>query len=453
MPPLADVNLTRVIGWRGHKSLRWRILVALLLVFALGFGNLAVHLYGTRDELRRTVLAIQARAVSEGLSLTSDFSALPLTYAGGELAYTLYSADGEALWFSGNLDGPRRLRTPQPDREVSWWRWSPQGGQVINVPVPLEGGATLMVRRNDVQEREMLDGLLLERLHQSLVIMLPLGLLSVALLLWLLSWTLRPVRHAARLARGIGPSDPARRIPLDDLPREIHPLAEAANRALDRLAKAYAAEQRFVADAAHELRTPLTVLDLRLQDARNSHQPDWPALELEMRHMRRMVGQLLALARQEGVVDESGGAERVAKVSRVTREATAALLPLFEAQGRGITADIEDGLLCRGNADELREALINLLENALVHGAGDVRVTLQEQGQDVILDVADQGSGVPVDEQASMFQRFRKGRQGSDGTGLGLAIVRRIVENADGQVGFVSGQPSTLRIVLPRVPA
>lgn len=451
MPLLPDVNLTRKPARLLGKSLRWRILVALLLVFALGFGNLAVHLYGTRDELRRAVLAIQARAVSEGLRLDSDFSTLPLTYAGGELAYTLYSAEGQAMWFSDNLDGPKRLRTNMPNSELNWWRWSPIGGQVINVPVSLDGGATLMVRRNDVHERAMIDELLLERLRQSLVFMLPLGLLSVVLMLWLLNWTLRPVRHAAKLARGIGPSDPARRIPLADLPSEIHPLAEAANRALDRLATAYAAERRFVADAAHELRTPLTVLDLSLQDARNSHQPDWPALELEMRQMRRLVGQLLELARQDGVAEEESSSERVAKVSRMTREAAVTLLPMFEAQGRGISVNIEDGLLCRGNADELREALINLLENALVHGAGNALVTLQARGDDVWLEVADQGSGVPAEHQESMFQRFRKGRQGSEGTGLGLAIVRRIVENAGGQIGFVSGQMSTLRIVLPRV--
>src|SRR5690606_18525892 len=115
---------------------------------------------------------------------------------------------------------------------------------------------------------------------------------------------------------------------------------------------------------------------------------------------------------------------------------TAALLPLFEAQGRSIEVDIAEGLECRGNPDQLREALVNLLENALVHGAGEVRLTLRAQGDEVILDIADQGDGVPSELQEAMFQRFRKGRQGSEGTegtGLGLAIVRRIVENAGGR--------------------
>src|SRR5690606_2575716 len=108
--------------------------------------------------------------------------------------------------------------------------------------------------------------------------------------------------------------------------REVHPLAEAANSALDRLAAAYAAERRFVSDAAHELRTPLTVLDLRLQDARQTGQPDWPALNMEMRQMRRLVAQLLELARQDGAaVERRDGPLQRANASRVAREATAAL--------------------------------------------------------------------------------------------------------------------------------
>lgn len=447
MSLIPDTNLTMP----KRRSLHRRVLIALLVVFVLGFGNVAVHLYGTRDELRRAVLSIQARAVSEGMRSDGDLSALPRSYGGAELGYTLYSAEGQLLWFSENMERPRRLRTALLERESGWWRWSPYGGAVVNVPVRLEDGAILMVSRNDAAERGMIDDLLQDRLRQSTVIMLPLGLVSVALILLLLNWTLRPVRRAAVLAREIGPNEPQRRIALDDLPQEIHPLAEAANNALDRLASAYASERRFVADAAHELRTPLTVLDLRLQDARQSGEPDWPALGMEMRQMRRLVAQLLELARQDGAAVEcrSGPAQR-ANISRVVRECSAAMLPLFEAQGRLIEVDITDGLECRGNADQLREALSNLLENALVHGAGEVRVTLCAEGAEVNLDVVDQGCGVPPDEQEAMFQRFRKGRQGSEGTGLGLAIVRRIVENAGGRIGFVAEQPSMLRIVLPR---
>ncbi|HAQ73378.1 MAG TPA: two-component sensor histidine kinase, partial [Pseudomonas sp.] len=116
MSSLSDVNLTAP----KRRSLYRRILVALLVVFMLGFGNIAVHLYGTRDELRRVVLSLQARAVSEGLRSDSDLSTLPRDYAGAELGYTLYSADGQLLWFSENLKRPRRLRTELLEREPGW---------------------------------------------------------------------------------------------------------------------------------------------------------------------------------------------------------------------------------------------------------------------------------------------------------------------------------------------
>ena len=189
MPAIADANLTGERTNPTRRSLRLRILVALLLVFALGFGNLAIHLYGTRDELRRTMLELQAHAVTEGIRDERDMSRLPLSYAGEPLGYTLYSAQGEVLWFSENLDRPSRLRTAMLEQGSRWWRWSPIGGRVINVPVRLPDGATLMVTRNDAKERGTIDRLLLERLRQSLLIMLPLGLLSVLLILWLLHGT------------------------------------------------------------------------------------------------------------------------------------------------------------------------------------------------------------------------------------------------------------------------
>lgn len=449
MPAIADANLTGERASPARRSLRLRILVALLLVFALGFGNLAVHLYGTRDELRRTVLELQAHAVTEGLRGVSDMGRLPLSYAGAPLGYTLYSAQGAVLWVSKNLDRPRRLRTSMREQGAGWWRWSPMGGRVISAPVRMPDGATLMVTRDDAKERALIDELLLERLRQSLLIMLPLGGVSVLFILCLLNWTLLPAKRAADLAASIGPGELDRRIPLTDLPVEIRPLADAANRALDRLAAAYAGERRFVADAAHELRTPLTVLDLRMQEARDCDCPDWPALEREMGQMRRLVGQLLELARQEGMSGRQRSLEQVSRVSRVIREAVATLLPLFEARGRELSVDAEDGLVCHGNDAELREVMLNVLENALLHGAGRVRVQAWKLDGEVFVEVSDQGEGVAADQQETMFQRFSKGRQSGEGMGLGLAIVRRIVENAGGHVGFIAGQPSTLCIVLP----
>ena len=432
-----------------RRSLRWRVLLAMLVVFALGFCNLALYLYGTRDALRRGVLYIQAREIAQGFTTGADPATLPRTLAGGELSYSLYDADGKLLWMSDNLQRPRRLRQPRPEGEQPWLPWSTWSGRIINMPVRLNDGATLMVAKDDRTERDMIGALLAGRLRHTLIMMLPVGLCSALLVFLLVHWALRPVRHATEQVRKVGPRSPDQRLPDDDLPSEIRPLAVAVNAALDRLASAYAAERNFVADAAHELRTPLTVLDLRLQDARRSGQPDWPKLEAEMQQMRRLVSQLLGLARLESAAAGDGTPHSRTRLARVVREAVAALLPLFNAGKRRIEVEAEDNALCRGETHHLREVVDNLLHNALVHGAGTVRVVVRRDATHVGLDISDEGSGVAPAEQEAVFQRFRKGRQGGEGTGLGLAIVRRIVGNAGGEVYFLPDRRSTIRVRLP----
>src|SRR5690606_16936010 len=175
----------------------------------------------------------------------------------------------------------------------------------------------------------------------------------------------------------IGPHEPGRRIPLEKLPREVVPLAKAANDGLERLSKAYEYEQRIVADAAHELRTPLTVLSLRLQKCRREGQADWPAIEADVAQACKFVNQLLLLARADQGKAWAGSETGRAHLPRMVREAVAGLLPLFEDCGRTVEASIDDTeVWVRGDPDTLREAVRNVLENALFHGRGVVRVRL-----------------------------------------------------------------------------
>ena len=438
-----------------HRSLGLRLLIALLAVLLLGLAGLIFYIMDTRDHLRRGVVHIQASEIAAGFLEDGDVAALPRHYAGGELFYTLFAPDGTVRWVSGNLARPFLLRHASLDEMRSAWRWRlPAGrGRIIAVPVPLPGGGTLVVGKDDVLERDVLGALLHARYLHGLVWLLPLGLAAAWLIRWLIAWTLRPIARAAELARQIGPQDLTRRIPEHELPREVVPLARAVNTALDRLTEAIGHERNFVADAAHELRTPLTVLDLRLQKCREDGVVDWPRIEQEMQQLRRRVTQLLSLARQDQAGRE-GTEQAVTPLPRLVREVVASMIPLFEAQQRAVHVQIQDALQVRGDAEPLRDALRNLLENALTHGAGDVQVCLRRAERDTArLEIADQGWGVDLGKQDELFIRFRKGLQSTPGCGLGLAIVREAVANAGGTVQFVSNRPCVLRLDLQALPA
>lgn len=430
-------------------SLRCRLLVSLLVAFLLGFGVLAYHLFDTRDQLRRGMVYIHAREIADDYLAHRDPGRLPLRHAGGELSYTLYDQDGTAIWHSSNLERPRRLKRGSFAEEASRFRWGMHSGRVISVPIHFEDGSTLMVAKEDRLESLMVEEFLQARVLQGFVVLLPFGLLGLMLVLGLLHWTLRPVRRAAELAQGIGPGDPGRRIPLDRLPREIVPLAQAANDGLERLSQAYEYEQRIVADAAHELRTPLAVLSLRVHKEGGREQADWQAIKSEISQACKLVNQLLLLARADCGQNTAALSDPPrAHLPRIVREAVAKLLPLFEDRGRIVDVVVEsEDVWVRGDPDQLREAVRNVVENALCHGAGAVCVHLtRADGKLVTLDVLDEGQGVPQESQEEMFRRFRKGRQGGNGSGLGLPIVRRIMRNAGGDACFAQSAPCVFRL-------
>ncbi len=277
--------------------------------------------------------------------------------------------------------------------------------------------------------------------------------LPALLLIWLVSsWSLRPLARASREARAVGPQHPAARISRAGMPAEIIPLVDAVNGALDRMTDAFEAERRFTENAAHELRTPLCVLDLRLQQARQSAAGagfDWPAIEQDIARMNRLVGQLLDLARRENA-GRAGAALPAVNLARIGREACAMIVPLAEAHGRALALDLPETLGTRGQADDLREALRNLLENAVMHGQGCIGLVGWESRNpaEIVMIVSDEGPGLPAELESSAFERFCKGRR-SEGSGLGLAIVREAVRGHGGTVEFLAGEVCRVRIELP----
>ncbi len=280
--------------------------------------------------------------------------------------------------------------------------------------------------------------------YQDAAVLAMFGLPALALIWLVSSWSLRPVLRASAEAAGAGPGNPGARIGRAGLPAEIAPLVDAANGALDRMAEAMEAERRFTENAAHELRTPLAVLKLRLQRARQAQGGggaegiDWPAIEGDLAQMQRLVSQLLDLARKQHAGRTAGGGVTV-NLSRVAREAAAMVLPLAEARGRALRVELPEALMVTGWPEDLRDAVRNLLENALVHGAGTIALEGGLEGGEAVVMVSDEGAGIPPELRGMMFERFGKG-SGSQGTGLGLAIVREVAQAHGGTARVVAGR-------------
>jgi two-component system sensor histidine kinase QseC len=292
------------------------------------------------------------------------------------------------------------------------------------------------------------EGLIPEPYQDALV----LGVFSLGaiVLIWQVSsWSLKPLRRASVEAQQVGPLNAAARLSRTELPQEIVPLVDAVNAALDRMTEGFEAERRFTTNAAHELRTPLAVLGLRLQRARAAGPDapiDWPAIDHDLAQMNRLVTQLLDLARKDR--GPQPAAREIINLSRAAREAAAGILPLAEAASRPLHVNLPDSMPVRGEAGDLRDALTNLLENALLHGTGQIAITGATQGPEHVVTIADEGPGVPAGQEEAVFDRFQKGT-GSEGTGLGLAIVRAVIRGHGGTVTFLPGPPARVAVRLP----
>jgi two-component system sensor histidine kinase QseC len=442
---------------RAH-SLRLRLLGAMVAVFALGLGaallSYRTEVYDITSDLRTRTLENQARellaALRVGAGGTLEVSApndwrLVYSSPSRQFVFTVFDAARRPVAWSANLEAP--LPYIPVDSRASLGPVEFIGAGAARRAIVAARGpqdSTVLVGRGDHDRDELVDSLF-EEGSEQLTVIVPFALLGLVLI-WLISgWSLRPIALASHEAARVGPQRPGLRISPRGLPREIQPLVEAVNGALDRLSRAYATERRLTADAAHELRTPLAVLNLRLQRAKLTGNTDWSAVERELAQMGRLVDQLLDLARKESLARERRTADLpVTNLSRVVREAAATVLPLMEAAGRDLSVDVPDSVQVRGDSDDLRDMVRNLLENAAVHGAGrvDARIVTPASDSDsdsVAIEVADEGPGVPAGLEEAVFQRFRRLDVDTPGSGLGLAIVRHVARSHGGDAHFRTG--------------
>jgi two-component system, OmpR family, sensor kinase len=255
-----------------------------------------------------------------------------------------------------------------------------------------------------------------------------------ALIVWLaIQMVLRRLERVARTAAAQDEHSFGD-LPLADVPCEIHPLVSAVNNLLGRLRSAFASQRRFVQDAAHELRTPITAMSLQLENLKtrlpSDAAPEQIAqLEAGLARTRRMVEQLLRLARQEG--PRAPDPPISLQIDEFLKSLISDFVPLADHRGIDLGYAASVTATVRANQDDLRSLLHNLIDNALRYSprGGIVDVTLHNDNQVVTIEIVDSGPGIPAELLPRVFDRFFR-IEGTDteGSGLGLAIARHAAE-------------------------
>lgn len=289
----------------------------------------------------------------------------------------------------------------------------------------------------------------LDTLLALLLVLGPLALLLAALAGYRLAGAaLRPVESMRREAAEISAETSARRLPVPEADDEVRRLGETLNEMLARLEDGLRRERRFVADAGHELRTPLSLLRAELELAlRRPRTPE--ELGAAIRSAAEEVERLIRLAEALLVLDRAGEAA-LRPEELDARELLGAVADryLVRAAAAGRAIEVVGGGTFQGDRDRLEQALGNLVDNALTHGRGTVRLEAARAGEGIVLRVADEGAGFPEDFLPRAFERFSRvdeARTGG-GAGLGLAIVDAV---ARAHGGTVTAAGAAVTLVLP----
>ncbi|MBD9424308.1 sensor histidine kinase N-terminal domain-containing protein [Pseudomonas sp. PDM15] len=287
--------------------------------------------------------------------------------------------------------------------------------------------------RDDVL-RELVTSIVRHTLYPTLLG----SLLLAALLWWAIGWGLAPLRNMAEVIRARN-ADSLQPLQLEPLPSELAPMQAALNRLLGQIEELLGRERRFIADAAHELRTPLAVLRVHVQNATQARdeaerQQSLGYLLGGIDRATRVVNQLLTLARMEPLIERGEMAQ--VDVLALVRETLAELTPWVLKQGLELDLEAgEDDYHLNADPGSLGIALQNLVTNAVNHSpaGGRLHVRLTADAQRLLLQVEDQGPGIPAEDLERVFERFYS-RGTVQGAGLGLAIVQSIARRHAGQI-------------------
>ncbi|PRF72190.1 sensor histidine kinase [Burkholderia multivorans] len=450
-------------------SLRGRLLWWLLLPLAVFVLIAAAMAYDaarrTADLVQDSTLVASARTIGEDIEWRNGLPVADVPPAALEIFespsrdsvfYKVIDSDGrllagnpaldvvarhgaEPVAYDTTLDGTR-LRAVAYDRQLY------DEGQVDTV--------TVVVAKTTRSRNAMVATIWRPQLVR-LALML---VLAVALVYLGLTFELRPLMKLKDDVADRGPME-LEPIRPERLQHELRPIVDAINQCIARLNTHTATQRRFIADAAHQLRTPIAVLDTQIQYAQQRGHDDrelasvLDSMQRSSRKMADVTDKLLLLAHAEATPSTllTQRVDLATLVSSVLEET----IVLAQRRDIDLGAELGERLDVAGSGSLLSALVTNLVDNAVryTQPGGCVTVAARRDGDTVVLDVIDDGPGIPAEARPHVFKRFYRVSSDTEGSGLGLAIVSEIAQAHGGSATLAPGPGNRGVVVTVRLPA
>ncbi|HDV6321378.1 sensor histidine kinase [Burkholderia multivorans] len=450
-------------------SLRGRLLWWLLLPLAVFVLIAAAMAYDaarrTADLVQDSTLVASARTIGEDIEWRNGLPVADVPPAALEIFespsrdsvfYKVIDSDGrllagnpaldvvarhgaEPVAYDTTLDGTR-LRAVAYDRQLY------DEGQVDTV--------TVVVAKTTRSRNAMV-----ATIWRPQLVRLALMLVLAVVLVYLgLTFELRPLMKLKDDVADRGPME-LEPIRPERLQHELRPIVDAINQCIARLNTHTATQRRFIADAAHQLRTPIAVLDTQIQYAQQRGHDDrelasvLDSMQRSSRKMADVTDKLLLLAHAEATPSTllTQRVDLAALVSSVLEET----IVLAQRRDIDLGAELGERLDVAGSGSLLSALVTNLVDNAVryTQPGGCVTVAARRDGDTVVLDVIDDGPGIPAEARPHVFKRFYRVSSDTEGSGLGLAIVSEIAQAHGGSATLAPGPGNRGVVVTVRLPA
>jgi len=425
------------------RSLRNKLLLSLVVLHLAMIGGVAWYFFHCYGDMMGTMKDDQLEKIADVWSSSQSMPALmPLDPPQDKLK----SAFIVQLWDTHNHLGASSwpaLHAPlQPKRGWSDLRIGDCGDdcQWRVYTRPGESGSaigTIQVLHNigymkDLMVKRVLSALI------PLILMMPLSLLLIWLIVRAITRNLLIASRQIAAQESLHPHT----VSSDRLPDEVLPLVAAYNALLDKLRAAWSSQRQFLEDAAHELRTPVTAVTLQLENLRQHIQPgearrQFDQLEAGVTRTRHLVTQLLNVSRQE---DRSVVVSlETLELDDVLKESIEQLMVVADKRGIDIGYSGSTHYRLQASRSELRTLFDNVIGNAMLHTpeGSMVDVLLHRVGNHTVVDIVDNGCGMPESFLERAFDRFTRSPDvQAQGSGLGLSIVRSVAQKHNMQVAL-----------------